>query len=196
MNVLLVMLLGWLMMGLEVGLKDTLSVRLVLGSGGGGLVGAPSFVVPLAIFVALCAPPLPALWTCLALGAFLDLTSPQPTATGMLTVLGPHALGLLVAGQFVVLVRAVLIRRHPLTLAALSIVGGATLHIVATAIFTGRKVIGDPIIFDPTGELLSGLLSALLTGGTALALSLVFMPLSPLLGLSAVHGGGGRFGRR
>jgi hypothetical protein len=187
MNVLLVMLLGWLTLGLEIGLKDTLAFRL------GSLTGAPSFVVPLAIFVALCAPPVPALWTCLLLGVFLDLTSPQPTATGMLAVLGPNALGLLIAGQFVILIRAVLIRRHPLTLAALSVVGGAVLHIVATAIFTGRKFLNDPVLFDPTAQLLSGLLSALLTGGSALALSIVLLPLSPLLGLSPVQS---RFGRR
>jgi hypothetical protein len=185
MNILLVVLLGWLAMGLEVGLKDVLSVRL------GILVGAPSFVVPLAIFVALCAPPLPALWTCLILGLFLDLTLPHPTATGTLTILGPHTLGLLIAGQFVVLVRAVLIRRHPLTLAALAIIGGAMVHIIVTAVFTGRKLLGDPIIFDPTAQLLGGLLSALLTGAAALALAPILMPLAPMLGLSTQ----GRSGR-
>lgn len=187
MNALVVILLGWLMLGLETGLKDTLSVRW------GSIAAAPSFVIPLAIFVALCAPPIPALWTCLALGLLLDLTAPQPTATGVLTVVGPHALGLLVAGQFVLLVRPMVIRRHPITLLVLSILGAAIAHIVATTIFTARGLLGDPIIFEPTGELMGRLLSAALTGITAVALSVVLLPLGPMLGQMA---GPVRFGRR
>lgn len=187
MNPLLIILLGWLMLGLESGLRDTLSVRI------GGIVAAPSFVVPLAIFVALCAAPIPAMWTCLGLGLLLDLTSPQPTATGVLTVVGPNALGLLVAGQLVLLTRASVIRRHPLTLMVMSILGGAVAAIIVTAVFTFRGFMGDPVIFEPTSRLLGGLLSAVLTGGSGLALSLVFLPLTPLLGPLAPAP---RFGRR
>jgi hypothetical protein len=186
-NPLLLILLGWLMLGLETGLKDTLSVNI------GNIVGAPSFVIPLAIFVALCAPPIPALWACLILGLFLDLTSPQPTTTGMLTVIGPYALGLLVAGQFVLVVRSVVLRRHPLTLVVLSIAGAVVMHIVVTALFTVRGLMGDAILFEPTAELLGRLLSAILTGGAAFVLALVFMPLAPLMGMPAIQA---RFARR
>lgn len=179
MNALVVILLGWLMFGLETGLKDTLGVRW------GGVAAAPSFVIPLAIFIALCAPPVPALWTCLALGLLLDLTAPQPTSTGLLTIVGPNALGLLLAGQFVLLVRAMVIRRHPVTLMVLSVLGATIAAIVGTALLTARGMLGDPIIFQPTDHLLSGMLSALLTGATAILLSAVFLPLSPLLGQNA-----------
>lgn len=187
MNALVVILLGWLMLGLETGLKDTLSVRW------GNIASAPSFVLPLAVFVALTAPPIPALWTCLALGLMLDLTAPQPTATGMLTVVGPNAIGLLLAGQFVLLVRPIVIRRHPLTLMVLSVLAAAIAHIAVTALFTARGLLGDPIVFEPTTELLGRLLSAGLTAATAIALSVVFLPLSPLLGYGGVPV---RIGRR
>jgi hypothetical protein len=187
MNPLLVILLGWLMLGLETGLKDTLSVRI------GSVAAAPSFVVPLAVFIALSAPPIPALWACVLLGLFLDFTAPQQTATGLLTVAGPHALGLLVAGQFVLLVRPVVIRKHPLTLVVLSMVGAAVASIAVVALLTVRTLLGDAIVYEPTTELLGRLLSAVLTGGTALALSVMFIPLAPILGMPAIQA---RFGRR
>jgi hypothetical protein len=179
MNPLLVVLLGWLCVGLEAGLKTSLMVRM-------GVAASPSFVVPLAVVIALCAPPLPTLWSCLLLGLMLDFTAPLDLAggAGHVHALGPHAIGLALAGQFVLAVRGVVIRRNPISVVVLSIGAAAISEIVVTAVLTARHVY-DPIVWHPTAELMSRLLGAVLTGGTALVLSLVLLPLSPMLGLQA-----------
>jgi hypothetical protein len=178
-NPMFVVILGWLCLGLETGLKQTLAVHW-------GTVAAPSFVIPLAVVIALCAPAGPTLWSCLSLGLFLDLTAPQMTATEQVIILGPHAIGLALAGQFVLAVRGVVIRRNPITVVVLSMAAGAISGIVVTAFLTARHLY-DPISFSPTEALLSSLLSAVLTGGTALILSFVLLPLSPMLGLQAAR---------
>lgn len=179
MNVLLVVLLGWLCTGLEMGVKEALNVRF-------GVVGAPSFVVPLAVVIALSAPPAAALWSCLGLGLCLDLTAPQSFAGGATAttlVLGPHALGLVLGGQFVLAVRGVVMRRNPISVVVLSVGAGAIMGIVVTALMTVRHLY-DPVEWHPAQQLMSNLLAALLTGGTALVLSLPLIPLTPMLGLT------------
>lgn len=180
MNIWLVVLLGWAGIGLETGLKETLTLRL------GSVVAQPSFVIPLAAFIALCAPPAQVLWACMALGVVLDLTAPRPTAAGSLTVLGPYAIGLMLAGWFVLLVRGLVIRRNPLTLVVVSVLASLICHIWVTAIFTARRII-DSADWHATSELLSRVCSSLLTGGSALVLALVLLPLAPMLGLHTGH---------
>jgi len=188
MNPVLVIVLGWLCLGLEKGLAPELPLRLW------GTPAMPSFLIPLAVVIALCAAPMPALWSCLALGLALDLTTPSTTATGQLWVAGPYALGFLVAGQFVLLVRGLVIRRNPLTVLALSVLGAAIMQIVVTAIYTIRSKIFGGGDWHATAELSSRLISALLTGGSGFLLSLLLLPMSSGLGL---HGGHSRqWGRR
>jgi hypothetical protein len=177
MNPLLVVLLGWLCVGMEMGLRHALVVRIWVPA-------SPSFVVPLAVVIAICAPPLPTLWSCLLLGLALDLTAPQDVAGGNVTVLGPNAIGLVLAGQFVLAVRGVMIRRNPITVVVLSIGAGAIAGIVVTAMLTARHLY-DPILWDAREQLIGRLLSALLTGGTAFVLSFILQPMSPMLGLQA-----------
>ena len=180
MNGLLVFLLGWLFVGLETGLRQTLTVRL-------GAPAAPSFVIPLATMIAMCAPAGAALWSCLLLGVALDLTAPQSGASGNLFIIGPNALGLAIACQFVVAVRGLVIRRNPLTVVVLSISAAAIWGIVVTAFLTARSFY-DPMITWQASEQLGGrLMSAFLTGGTALAMSFVLLPMAPLLGLPALR---------
>jgi cell shape-determining protein MreD len=184
MNTLLVGLLGWLCLGFETGLKPTLAIRL------GGVEAAPSFVVPLAVIVALCAPAGQALWACLVLGLFMDLTAPHAlSTTENITILGPYAIGFLLAGQFVVAIRGLVIRRHPLTAAILSVLAAGLMQIVATALLTAHHFL-DPLVWSPSAELWSRLLAALATGVTGLLVSIVVLPMAPLLGYQAgVHRG-------
>jgi hypothetical protein len=151
-----------------------------------GAPAAPSFVVPLATMIALCAPTMPALWSCLLLGLALDLTAPQSGAGGNVFVLGPHAIGLLIAGQFVVAVRGLVIRRNPLTVVVLSISAAAIMEIVATAFLTARSMY-DPIVWHASEQLGGRLISAFLTGGTAFVMAFVILPIAPMLGLPALR---------
>lgn len=183
MNPVLVIVLGWLCLGLEKGLAPELPIRIW------GAPATPSFLIPLAVVIALCAAPMPALWSCLALGLAMDLTTPTTTATGQLWVAGPYALGFLVAGQFVLLVRGLVIRRNPLTVLALSVLASALMHIVVVAIYTIRHKLYGPGDWHATAELTGRLLSALLTGGSGFLLSLLLLPMAPALGL---HGGHAR----
>lgn len=180
---LLVTVLGWLCLGLETGLKSTLAFRF------GPVTAAPSFVVPLAVFVGVCATPFQVLWTCLGLGLAMDLLSPMdagPSST--ITVAGPHALGLLIAGQFVLLTRGLMIRRNPLTIVALSIPAAFLMHIVVVAFFTFRQFYSPLPNWSTSAELGNRLWSSVLTGGSALVLSILLMPTAPALGLPLAHG--------
>jgi len=190
MNRLVVLLAGWIAMGLETGLKETLSVRV------GSFTGAPSFVTPLVVFIALCASNRAALWSALALGVAMDLTAGRFMANGQpITVVGPYAIGLVLACQLVLVVRGVVIRRNPLTVMAMSMLAGVVCQICVTALLVVRRVVDSGFAFSATHELVERLLSAILTGGTGLVLGLVLVPMSGFFGLSA--GGGGRgFGRR
>lgn len=185
MNPILVFILGWIALGLEMGIRHAaLVVRI------GSIAAAPSFIIPLVVLVAVSASPSAALWTALIMGLLLDITSPFATSTNtLLHIPGPNALGLVLGAQFVLLVRGFVIRRNPLTLVFLSIAAGIISSICTVAILAMRHIIlRDPIVWDSTHELMTRLLAALLTGGTALAMSLVLLPLTPLLGLSNSQG--------
>jgi hypothetical protein len=174
---ILVAVLGWLCLGLETGLRPHLSMNL------GMQTAAPSYVIPLAVFIALCATPSQALWTCLCLGLCLDLLSPRQTAGAPLTIVGPYAIGLLVAGQFVLAMRGIVIRRNPLTVLALSIPAALIVGIVVVALLTLRNAILGGMEWSPTGQLGARFVSALLTGVSGLIIGILLMPLAPALGL-------------
>jgi hypothetical protein len=102
--------------------------------------------------------------------------------------IGPGAIGMVLGAQFVLLVRGMVIRRNPLTLVVLSVSAGIIAAICTVAIITVRQWIwADPIEWAPRHELVQRLFSALVTGGSALAMSFVLLPLTPLLGLHQSH---------
>jgi cell shape-determining protein MreD len=183
MNAVLVALLAWLALGFEAGLKHTLAIPW------GKLQAAPGFVLPLAVIIALCAPGIQALWACMVLGLMMDLTSPQPLVAGQIVVLGPHALGFLVAGQFVLAVRGLVLRRNPFTVVVLSVIAGCIMQIVVTALLTVHAAL-DSTQWGAGAELGSRLLGAVVTGGTALLVALLVLPMAPLLGYSTGPGRG------
>lgn len=174
MSWIVFLVITWLAFGLELGFRDAL--RLAPGD------VAPSFVVPMLVYVALSAPPRQVLWAALFTGALIDVTwaVPRTDAAVDASVLGPHALGLLIAAQFVLAVRGMVIRRHPLTLVVLSVAAAAVMEVVVVALMTTHELYGDPIQFSPTGELVSRLLSALYTAATALGWAVVMRLADPL----------------
>lgn len=175
MNWIVFLVVSWVAFGLEVGFRDAL--RLAPGD------VAPSFVVPLLVYIALSAPPKQALWGALLIGALLDLTWLIPRDDlAEATVLGPNALGAVIATQLVLSVRGMVIRRNPLTLVVLSVAAGAVMAVVVVAFMTLRELYGDPIRFSPTGELWTRLLSAAYTGVTAIAWAVVLRLMEPVFG--------------
>ncbi|MDX2147626.1 MAG: hypothetical protein SFZ23_08905 [Planctomycetota bacterium] len=179
MNWLGFAILAWFLLGLELGLKPA------LGLGPAGI--APSFVFPLLTLVAMSAPPAIVHWACLSLGVMLDLTFPIELRDGKppIVLLGPYALGSLLAGQLIVTMRGLMIRRNPLTLAFLCTCGYAVCQVVVVAIFTLRHATGTPLLWDAPEQLLARLGSALYTGVLALVMALALVPAAPWLGLHA-----------
>lgn len=180
MNVLPVALLGYLLLGLELGLRPHIG----LGPPDAKHI-APSLVLPLVLYVAMFAPANAALWLGLATGLVVDLTAP-PALKGepsLLWVVGPNALGYLAAAYFVVTIRGFMIKRNPLTLMFLSICGALLAGLVAVAILTVRHQFHGDMIRTPGQELGVRFWSAIYTGVVALGLSVLFSVLSGVLGI-------------
>ena len=175
----LVAVLGWLVLGLEAGTKGVLSFPV------GPASASPSFMIPLMVFICICASPQHALWSALFLGLGVDLAWQYPAAAEPMTVLGPNALGFVLAAQFILAVRGLVIRRNPLTVAAVSIPAAAIVHIVIVAILTVRQSWDTTLSWAPTSQLAARMLSALLTGGSGLLLGVLLMPLAPALGMNS-----------
>lgn len=171
------LIVAGVMIGLELGLKSGFALA--------GRPIAPSFVMVLAVVVAIGAPPKQALWACLLLGLTMDLTFDQPLGDGrsIVNVPGPYALGYLVAAQLTLAMRTLVFRKNPLTIALVSIFASLVANIVVVAFFTLRSMY-DPVIWSASTELGYRFLSALYTGLLGLILSPLFLLLNPLMGLT------------
>jgi hypothetical protein len=185
MNRLAFAVLAWLLLGLDMGLKSALE----LGSTG----IAPRFLVPLGIFIAMAAPPARALWSCVALGVLMDLGTSIPARAGGAVLIGPWGLGMALAAQLVLAIRAMMMRRNPMTLALLSFAGMAVAQIAVVAMLTGRNLVYGDLAWNAGAELGRRLGSAAYTGVLAMAMAAVLIPMAPLLGLQLGHS---RFGVR
>ncbi len=178
MNWIVFVLASWFAMGLELGLRDALRVGPV----------APSFVIPFAAYIALSTPARAGVWACLFLGILLDLTWGVPRqGIGPATILGPYALGLLLAGQLVQALRGFVIRKNPLTLVFLSACASLVCHTIVTAFMTAHALFGDPIVWRASEELLQRAIGSIWTAVLALPLSLLLRPLEPLFGFQPVR---------
>ncbi len=189
MNWTVYLLALWLVLGLELSLKPALAL--------GPTAIAPSLVLPLVIFVAMHAPSVAALWAAAVAGLLLDLTFPLALTTGgEVRVPGPSALGFTLASALTLNLRAMLIKRNPLTLLAMSIAGAIVAAIVVVALLTIRATYGDPIAFRPAPQLGARLLSSLYTGVAALLQALILFPMATLFGFTSHHAGHRRFTTR
>lgn len=178
MNWLVYAIAAWVCLGLEIGLRDGLSV----GYGR----SAPSFMFAFATFIALFATPTTALWSSLMLGLLVDLSSEIVLADGRqaAVVIGPHALGFLLAGQLTLTLRGVMVRRNPLTLGFLALVSGIVAQVLVVAFYSVRAAY-DPVSVVPWQLLLSRLGTALFTAPLAMVLGLALVPMAPIFGLPA-----------
>lgn len=172
MNWIVFVVVAWISFGIERALTP------VFDRASGGV--SPSLVVPLLVFVALYAPRRHALWGAIALGFVWDLLSPLTHADGgSLNLIGPYTLGCLVAAQFVLSVRGMVIRRNPLTLMALSFGAAFIAHLVLVAIVTLRALAGDHVAWDASDELFQRLFSSFYTGIAGLILALAYFAMTP-----------------
>lgn len=173
MNWLTFVVASWLCFGLELGLKRT------LGIGTGSF--SPSFVVPLAVFVAINAPPTIATWAALALGVMVDLTATVPgSSPGSPPVIGPYALGYILMAQLVIALRGTMIRQNPLTLWFLTLVGAAVMSVAVVFLYTARSWFGQIPEWDASASLIQRMGGALYTSGVGLVMALVLIPAAPL----------------
>jgi rod shape-determining protein MreD len=174
MNWVTVLIAGYLLTGLDLGLREGVQLwptHIV-----------PSLVIPFVVYVALFAPVTGALWTGLLVGLVVDLSTTRGPADSAVVIVGPHAIGFLVMAYFVLTVRTMVIRRNPLTLGALSAIGAAIGYLIAIVVLQIRAWYGDPISFSLTDEVLQRLGSALATGLSGMALSVVLFPMFPVFG--------------
>lgn len=186
MNWIVFALAAWIAFGLEIGLRPLISP-------GDGAI-APSFVIPLLVYTSLWAPARTALWGALILGLAADLLSTiDLSPSGSATIIGPRAIGYLLAAQLVIASRGVVIGRSPVTLVVLSIAAAFVAGVVAVSFFTLRSFY-DPIVWSPGHQLGVRFFSALYTGVSALAMALVLIPLSSAFQFP--HAPGARFARR
>jgi rod shape-determining protein MreD len=141
MNWFVLLFVAWIGFGLETALLP------VFDAGASGV--HPSVVLPLLVFVALYAPRKHALWCAIILGISMDLLTPiNHDNGGPVTLIGPYALGYLLAAQFIFSVRGMVIRRNPLTIAFLSVLASLIAEILVVAIITLRATAGDNIAWD------------------------------------------------
>lgn len=170
---------AWIALGLQLGLGSLLEQRF------GAVAVGPAFVMPLAVFIAMGAAPAHAAWACLVLGLILDLCQSRPTsAGGVLVVVGPEALGYILAGQFVLSMRSMMIRRNPLSLAVLTVFASILASLVVVAAFSVRAAMGDVVVWHPWRQLLGALGTAVYTGLAAIPMAFVLVRLSPWFGFN------------
>lgn len=108
---------------------------------------APSFMLILAVFIALSAPGMTVAWTCLLIGLIVDLISPLPAPDRVsdIVIVGPAAVGFFLGGYITTQLRGVVFRDSPLTLAVMVIVAGIFVNLAMVALLRMR---GLPLPLD------------------------------------------------
>lgn len=188
MNWPVVLFVTYVLVGMELALRPALA----LGSSG----MAPSFLIPLVVFVATHAPGMVSLWFALALGLLMDLLGPYNAADAraIITVVGPNSLGYVAAAYTVLTLRGVMVRSNRTTLIVLSVVAGVVLAVVAAGVVGVRSMYDSDLVVSPSGVLVSGLGSAVYTAATAFVMAIILPPLTTLLGFPDPHRRRGRAG--
>lgn len=148
---------------------------------------SPSLVFPLVVFVALLASSNAAMWTALLVGAAVDVTTARATTGAPIVIIGPHALGYVAAAYMILTLRPMVMRKNPITLVALSVIGAGLAAIVVVSVLAIRQMIFRGSWADGLGgslfhDLWQRWLDACYTGAAAIVLSGIFLPLAPWFG--------------
>ena len=164
---------------------DTSLVHVLrLGDAPGGVW--PSATACLAVFVSLFASRIAALWACFALGLLLDLCSSEPAGGESITVVGPQALGFVLASFLVIQLRSMVFRRRALTVGFLTVVFLLAADVVVMVVFVIRGWFPElAVTWTQTTagpELLRRFLMALYSGIVAIPIGWLLMQTLPFWG--------------
>ncbi|MBS0192503.1 MAG: hypothetical protein U0573_07665 [Phycisphaerales bacterium] len=175
MNLIAVAVAGYVAFSLELGLRNSFAI-------GGGI--APSFVFVLCTILAIGAPGSLVLWICLVFGVLTDLTWPHEVLSGEpVTIVGPYAIGYLIAGQFILALRSQIIKRNPLSVGFMCMTGYFVAQTVVVAIYTFRWIYTPTMPWEPTHQLLQRVLAAVYTGILGVLIGFLAQALSAALGI-------------
>ena len=158
---------------------------LVLEKGLRGLLGipgafgvSPSFLLPLAVFVALSTSRAAAMWASLFLGLLVDLTTDMP--------LGSACLGYLAAVLVTFELRGLVFRNSPLAIALMVFPAGIIAHLVIVALVTLRGAAwlpaDAPVDWYASEQFVHRFFIVLYSAVLALPLGTVFVWLDPVWG--------------
>lgn len=187
MNTLVFALAAWICFGMELALPP------VLDASASGV--RPSFIVPLLVFVALHAETRKTLWVAVVLGVVADLLAPVALhGGGSAVIIGPHAIGFLLAAQLTIAMRGVVIRRNPLTLVVLSVLAMFASAVGIAAVMGCRTFFDSSVVWRGARELIPGFWSSLYTALSALLMSFPLFAAAGVFGF--VHPQAQRFARR
>lgn len=100
----------------------------------------PSLTAVLAVFLALSAPRMTALWACFLLGLLLDLSSPVTHEGRVLYLVGPFTLGYVAAAWLTIRTRPVLFRQRALTIGVAATVFVVVVHVVVVLLYAVRSL--------------------------------------------------------
>jgi len=183
MNRLAVLVGLWLSLGMELALRQTLGL-----SDSAGGVGGPSVVFAFVACIAAFGPATAVLWVAFCGGLLVDLTwsvalwnQGSVSGVGQVTFLGPHALGYLVGAWAILKTRRVFVRRIPLAVAVLAVLGAVLMQVATLCILLLRDAIDPAVALPPQGVV--RVIGALYTGVPALLIAACLRFLLPLLGL-------------
>lgn len=146
-------------------------------------VASPSMVFATVALIAAFAPLMPALTYALIAGVLVDLCTPVGSAGGAgIVVVGPSGVGFLVGAYCIYAARGLFLRRNPLALVVLAILGAAVAGTIGAVLLLVRGAVDREVLL-PGSLILPRLGSALYTGLPALALGLVWKRTLPWLGV-------------
>ena len=155
----------------------------------------PNFCGVLAVFVALSAPRVTALWGCFVIGLLLDLSIEYTTGGNRgVYLVGPYALGLLAGGWLVLRGRTIVFRRRALTFGVMTLISLLAAHTIIVILLVLRSrswYPGGPIHWPDNAvgiELLRRILIAVYSGIVAVPCGWLLVRTLPLWGFqTGVH---------
>jgi hypothetical protein len=134
--------------------------------------------------IASFGPAVGVLWVAFLGGLLVDLTwsvALQGQSVGQVTFVGPHALGFVLGAWVIVKSRRIFVRRNPMAVAALAVLGAVVAQMAALIILLVRDAI-DPAVMLPAQGFVR-LIGAFYTALPALGIALCLRWMLPLLGL-------------
>lgn len=155
---------------------------------------SPSFLLILAVFIGLWAPPMTAAWAAMALGILADLGSPlQPAGQSLdVALIGPIALGFVTASYVAVQLRGLVFRESSLAFGVMVFLAGIFAHLVTVAVLTVRGLpwfVAEPVAgWAAADQLVQRFLEVVYSAGVAIPMGYVLQRLHRVWGFPPVSG--------